>query len=244
MTDIKIDSKKANNPLFVFSCLMRGFSDLRRPAYRKYLIAPLLINMALYLGVFVSGWYYFSGFLTAIVPDWLSWLNWLIWPIFVIGFLMVGVFTFTILANILAAPFYSRLAIEAKQLSGTQGIIEASDHTVWMSMRSELKRLSYLGKFAIPLLLLFVIPGLNLLAPICWVLFAAWALCLEYMAYSFETEGLLFVDQRDQVKRARWGGLMFGGLVMIGMSIPIVNFVVPAAAIIGATIYRADIKMT
>jgi uncharacterized protein involved in cysteine biosynthesis len=37
---------------------------------------------------------------------------------------------------------------------------------------------------------------------------------------------------------------MFCGLVMIGMSIPIVNFVVPAAAIIGATIYRADIKVT
>ncbi|MDP7537114.1 MAG: sulfate transporter CysZ [Methylococcales bacterium] len=244
MTEIKIDSKKANNPLFVFSCLMRGFSDLRRPEYRKYLIAPLLINMALYLGVFVSGWYYFSGFLTDMIPEWLSWLNWFIWPVFVIGFLIVGVFTFTILANILAAPFYSRLAIEAKQLSGAQGMIEASDNTVWASMLSELKRLSYLGKFAIPLLLLFVIPGLNLLAPMCWVLFAAWALCLEYMAYSFETEGVLFVDQRDQVKRARWGGLMFGGLVMIGMSIPVVNFVVPAAAIIGATIYRADIKAT
>lgn len=242
MTAMIIDSKKANNPLFIFSCLMRGFTDLRRPEFRKYLIMPLLINMALYLGVFVSGWYYFSGFLEQIIPAWLSWLNWFIWPIFVIGFLMIGVFTFTILANILAAPFYSRLALEAKRLRDDQTNIEAVENTAWVSMLSELKRLAYLGKFVIPLVVLFVIPGLNLLAPICWVIFAAWAMCLEYMAYPFEIEGVLFPDQREQVKQARWGSLVFGALVMLGMSIPVVNFVVPAAAIIGATAYRDEIK--
>ena len=141
MTEKIIDTKKANNPLFVLSCLIRGFTDLRRPEFRKYLIMPLLINMVLYLGVFVSGWYYFSGFLDQMVPEWLSWLNWFIWPVFVIGFLMVGVFTFTILANILAAPFYSRLATEAKRLGNDQNNVEALENPAWVSMLSRYERL-------------------------------------------------------------------------------------------------------
>ena len=242
MAEMMIDGKKANNPLFVFSCLMRGFKDLRRPEFRQYLMIPLLINMSLYLGVFVTGWYFFSGFLEQMIPEWLSWLNWFFWPVFIVGFFMIGVFTFTILANILAAPFYSRIAVEAKRLFNNQTDVEAVQNSVWMSMLSELKRLTYLGKYAIPLILLFIIPGVNLLAPICWLIFSAWAMCLEYMAYPFENEGLLFPDQREQINQARWGSLVFGAIVMLGMSIPIVNFVVPAAAIIGATAYRDGIN--
>ena len=89
----------------------------------------------------------------------------------------------------------------------------------------------------LPLLLLFIIPGINLIAPFLWVLFGAWGIGLEFMAYPLENQGLLFKQQKEDAKSRRIGVLSFGGLTVLGLSIPVINLIVAPAAVIGATVY-------
>jgi CysZ protein len=89
----------------------------------------------------------------------------------------------------------------------------------------------------LPLLLISVIPGVNLIAPFLWALFGAWGMGLEFMAYPQENKGILFSEQKEQAKARRLSVLSFGGLVIAGLSIPVFNLVVAPAAVIGATIY-------
>jgi CysZ protein len=94
----------------------------------------------------------------------------------------------------------------------------------------------------LPILILFIIPGINLVAPFIWVLFGAWGMGLEFMAYPLEKQGVLFSQQKEIAKKRRIGVLSFGGLVLFGLSIPIFNLIVAPAAVIGATIYLYGIK--
>ena len=44
------------------------------------------------------------------LPDWLSFLSYILWPIFVVLVVLMVFFTFTMLANVIAAPFNGFLA--------------------------------------------------------------------------------------------------------------------------------------
>ncbi|MEZ5582290.1 MAG: hypothetical protein R3F37_05475 [Candidatus Competibacteraceae bacterium] len=43
-----------------------------------------------------------------------------------------------------------------------------------------------------PLLVLFVIPGVNVIAPLLWLVFGAWMLALQYADYPMGNHGLRF----------------------------------------------------
>ena len=57
-----------------------------------------------------------------------------------------------------------------------------------------------------------------------------------------ENEGLVFTEQRQLVNSMRIGALSFGGVVVLGLMIPVLNILVPPAAVIGATIYLQEVK--
>jgi len=228
--------KKGNNPAYAIDCLLQGFKLIGRQELRKFLLIPILINLVLYSIAFTLGYFYISDLITTIIPGWLSWLEWIIWPLFFISFSIIGFFTFTIVANLIAAPFYSKLAAKTIDLvSGQTNSVE--ELPVNQVILAEIKRMVYLLSRMLPLLILFIIPVVNLIAPFLWALFGAWGMGLEYMAYPLENKGLLFSEQKEQAKARRIGVLSFGGLTVIGLSIPILNLIVAPAAVIGATVY-------
>lgn len=232
MTDVK----KGNNPVYAMNCLIKGGKLLARPELRRFLLIPILINFILYSLAFYLGYFYLSDLITQSIPGWLSWLEWIIWPVFFISFSMVGFFTFTIFANLIAAPFYSKLAAKTLDLvSGQNNNIQ--DQPVPQVVFAEVRRMVYLFSRMLPLLILFLIPGINLIAPFLWALFGAWGMGLEFMAYPLENQGVLFNEQKEKAKSRRIGVLSFGGLTVLGLSIPIINLLVAPVAVIGATIY-------
>lgn len=231
-----LNIKPSNNPVFALSCLLQGVKLLTHHELRKYLLIPLLINAVLYSGAFVLGYYTVSNLIHRFIPDWLSWLNWILWPLFFISFLVAGFFTFTLLANLIAAPYYSRLS--AKTLQVISGANAANVEQSWDKVFfGELRRIAYLILRILPLLLLFLIPVINLIAPILWTLFAAWGMAMEFMAYPLEDRGLLFAQQKQFMQQSRWSMLSFGAIIGLGLTLPIVNLFVAQAAVIGATIY-------
>jgi len=233
--------KKGNNPVLAVGYLFKGMKLLASAELRKYILIPVLINVVLYGIALTLGYYYVTDLIDHFIPGWLQWLSWILWPLFFISFFIAGFFTFTVLANLLAAPFYGKLS--AKTLAIITGQTSASaEQPLPKVMFAELKRAGYLASRALPLLVLSIIPGINVIAPFLWALFGAWGMALEYMAYPLENAGVLFTEQKQLVKSVRLGALSFGGVAVMGLIIPVVNIIVAPAAVIGATIYFNEIK--
>ncbi len=233
--------KKGNNPVLAVGYLFKGMKLLASAELRKFLVIPVLINIVLYGAALTLGYYYMADLINHFIPGWLQWLSWILWPLFFISFFIAGFFTFTVLANLLASPFYGKLS--AKTLAIITGQTSANaEPPLTKVMFAELKRAGYLAARALPLLLLSIIPGINVIAPFLWALFGAWGMALEYMAYPLENAGVLFTEQKQLLKSVRLGALSFGGVAVMGLTIPVLNLIVAPAAVIGATIYLNEVK--
>ena len=234
-------NKKGNNPVLAIGFLFKGLKLLTSPELRKFIIIPMLINVVLYSAALILGYFYISDLINQFIPSWLQWLSWILWPLFFVSFFITGFFTFSVVANLLAAPFYGKLS--AKTLAMVDGkSVETIEQPLAKVLVAESKRIGYLVTRALPLLILSIIPGLNVIAPFLWAVFGAWGMALEYLAYPFENEGVLFSEQKILVKSVRFGALSFGGLAVLGLASPVLNIIVAPAAVIGATLYFNEIK--
>ncbi len=235
-----------SNPLSGAGYLIKGLQLINKPGIRPFVIIPLLINSLLFAGLF---WFLGSEFSNLMdnwlptLPDWLSWLNGLLWLLFAIVILIVLFFSFTILANLVGAPFNSYLsAAVEKQLSGQA---PAADDDSFMqvlkkSLSGEFKKILYFALWAIPLFILSFIPPLSLITPLLWLLFGAWMMSIEYADYPLGNQGLTFPEIRRTLKQKPFLSLMFGGTVMLASMIPVFNFLIMPAAVAGATAMRVE----
>lgn len=223
----------------------RGFGLITLPGIRRYVAIPLLINLVLFaLGV----WYLASEFealMDRLLPDWLDWARWILWPIFAVTVSIAVFYTFTVVANFISAPFNALLAekLEAKlrgQSIDTPFSWQALMKTVKDAIISELKKTGYLIVWLIPLLILFLIPVVNLLAPFAWALFGAWMLAIEYADYPMGNHGMIFSDERRLLAHERGLALGFGGSIMLMTLIPVLNFIAMPVGVAGATAMWVD----
>jgi len=217
------------------SSLWQGLKLLTSPALRPFVLMPLLINLVLYSMALGLGFLYLNHLVEQMIPLWLFWLKWLIYPLFFVSFCAIGFFTFSLLANLIAAPFYAKLAAKTLEVIGLPRLstFEPSTMQVW---QAELNRLRYSLTHTLPLLILFVIPVVNIIAPLLWLGFSAWCVALEYFAYPQENRGVLFPEQQAHLKTMKLSALSFGGLVTISQTLPIINIVIAPAAVIAATL--------
>ena len=246
---MELNNHRPNNPAYALRNLLSGLTLLTKPGLRIYIAAPILFNLILYGIAFWVLTSYVNDLvegLISYVPSWLAWLHWLIWPLFMLSFGIITFFSFTLLANLISSPFYGLLAEKCeKMIKGDDTPIPSEGkllEVVKASVLSELKRISYFLLRAIPLLILYLIPGINLIAPLLWIAFSAWFIALEYTAYPLENHGILFSEQKEMLKKSRLGMISFGGLTLLGLTIPLFNILVPPAAVIGATHYLVNAR--
>lgn len=221
--------------------LLQGFSLLGKPGLRRFVLIPLLINILLFGGLI--GWAYgwvdaYSSNLIERLPEWLRWLHYVIVPVFVLTSLVVIFYGFSILANLIAAPFNGLLAeaVEAHLTGQTlEGDWRQLLRDIIPSMMSELRKLLYFALRALPLLLLLLIPLVNVAASVLWILFSAWMMTVQYMDYPMANHSLFFSEQRKRLRKRPLLAWSFGGLVMLCTLIPVINFIVMPAAVAGAT---------
>jgi CysZ protein len=221
--------------------LARAIQVIKRSDVRLYAIVPLLINIVLFGGLIWYGYMQLSpavDWLMSFVQGFLDFLRWIIWA-FVTGLTTIVVFfTFTPIANIVAAPFNALLAerIEAvltgKPLESNTSFTEIAIS----SIRSQLGKLIYIMLWSIGLLLISFIPVINFIAPFLWIVFGSWLLSLEYFDYPMGNHDLSFADQKKRLSQHRGLTLGFGGSVMVLTTIPLINFVVMPLGVAGATI--------
>ncbi len=222
--------------------LMQGLRLINQPGIRRFVGIPLSVNVLVISLLIWLGIHQFEALLNWLLPQggWLAYLRWLAWPLFAATLLLLIFYSFTLIANLIAAPFNGLLAEKVAQHLG--GAIDDSPVTwgrilrdIGPSVTSELRKLVYFLIRALPLLVLFLIPGINVIAALLWLLFNAWYMALEYADYPLGNRGLKFRDQLPRMKRIRLTALGFG-LALTGlMLVPLLNFVAMPAAVAGAT---------
>lgn len=232
----------SNNPAAGIGHLLTGLRLLNQPGLRRFVLIPLLVNIVIFSLLIWLGVGQFEGLLDWLVPEdsWWSFLRWLVWPLFAIGLVLTVFFSFTVLANLIAAPFNGLLAEQVERHLGGE---IPSENTDWKALIAdivpsilvELRKLGYFLVRAIPLLILFVIPGLNLAAPVLWFLFNAWYMTLEYGDFPMANHGLKFTDQLPRMRKLRFNAIGFGSGLTLMMMVPVLNFLAMPAAVAGAT---------
>ena len=218
-----------------------GFGLLLNPSLRAFVWLPLLVN-TLVLGSAI----YFGGdalnqYVEGFLPEWLSWLGWIIKPVIFMLLAFVGFYIFSLLANIIASPFNGLLAEKTEFLLTGETVEQGGGWAALVadiipSILNELSKLSYFLIRYLPLLVLFVIPGLNVIVPILLFVVGAWFLTLEYTDYPMANHGVSFSEQRQRLKDRRLLCMGFGCCVAVLLLIPVVNFFVMPVAVIGASV--------
>jgi len=225
----------------------RGFSLISKPGIRRFVIIPFLLNLLVFALLISYSYQQFGDLLSWLIPSEDSWLNWLRWILIPIFFTVVAVimfFLFTIVANILSAPFAAPLASAVElYLTGNKDdsafIWRNFVASIIPSILSELQKMLYYIVIILPFIILFVIaffiPLLNIIASIAWLLITAWILSVQYADYAFDNHNIAFSDLRQRLGKRRFLAFGFGGSTMLMMSIPVLNFFLIPVAIAGAT---------
>ena len=232
-----------SNPFAGIIFFLQGLRLIFRSELRSYVVIPLLINVVLFSGLIWLGASQFDAFINWLMPElpqWLQFLEWLFWALFTLSALLILFFTFTILANLVGAPFNGLLA-EAVEYHLTGQRPENAGG--WKKMLTEIaptlfdevKKILYMVAWSIPFLALFLVPVINIIAPFTWLAFSAWMLTIEYVDYPMGNHGLRSDEQKVRLGQKRLLSMGFGGAVTLATMTPILNFIVMPAAVAGAT---------
>jgi CysZ protein len=229
--------------------MRRGWSLIREPGLRRYVIAPIAVNCLVIVGLVWLFSSYWGGWLDgwmAGLPDWLAWLEAVVWWLGMIAVLAVFALTFTVLANLIASPFNGLLAAQVeKRLTGQ---LPESGQSLWSETVSGLtgegRKLFYFAWRAILLLLLSLVlipfPLLNTAIPVLWFALSAFMLALEYLDNPMSNHGMSFPAKLASLRRRRGLGLGFGAVATVLTTLPLVNLVVMPVAVAGATALWVD----
>ena len=223
-----------------------GFKLIFSPGLKRFVLIPLIINISIFALGFWLGMEWFDQFLTKMLPAWLAWAEFILWPIFALSYFLIVFYLFALIANIIAAPFNGLLAEKVElrlrndSSQDNQSTIKKLLKELPRTVGSEINKLFYFLLRSLPLLILFLIPGINLIAPIIWFSFSAWMLSLEYLDYPLGNHGIFFKHTRALAKQKRARCLSFGAMVSTFTMIPVLNFIVMPVAVAGATALFVD----
>lgn len=221
--------------------LLTGYRLLLRPQLRRYVLLPTLGSMALIaLLIMVVGFATDAVADRFIPPGW-QWLNWILLPLVVIATSVLGWFGFALVMNLLMAPFLGQLAAAVEQMQGGTAVEHCSPSAGFAKdlrddLGNELRRLSYILPRMLAVLVLGFIPGLQAIALPLGLLMGAWMIALEQAGHALGNRRMPWPEQLRLLRSARAAAVGFG-LLVLGMAlVPVLNFVLIPAAVIGMTL--------
>jgi len=222
---------------------LQGFSLITQKGIRGFVLIPLAINIVIFSGAIWLAYTQFQSQMERLLgwlPAWLAWIEWLLLPFFAILIFLVIYYTFSIIANLIAAPFNALLAerverhLHGRPLPDSSGM-KALMRNLAKTMSSELKKVWYMIKWLPLLLLITVIPGVNLIAPLAWLIYGAWMYALQYTDYPMGNHEMFIKEELAVLRQHRGHALGFGVATTVMTIIPVLNFLAMPVAVSGAT---------
>lgn len=229
--------------------LFEGFRLLGNKKLRTYILVPIIVNCLLFIALssFLLSYFWAvveSG--NSFIPEWLQpWVApfaWFVWFLVGVLFLIVYAYSFNIITNFIAAPFYGKLSEATQKLVANEDIPEESlSHMLFRVFSRECSKLFYfLGRgFLVILVMVLVsfIPIVQSLAPLIGIAWGAWSMAIQYADYPADNHQIPFPEMRNGLWQRSGSSLGFGSAVMFCSVLPFVNIFAMPAAVIGGTIY-------
>ena len=221
-------------------CFLDGFRLIRKPGLRRYFVVPTVINIFVLLGLLVVGYLNFGDWVSAIVgwfPDWVLTLYWLIWAMAFVVALSSLAFFFTFIVNVISSPFNALLSVKVEEHLTAKPLV--AQVSVWLmlprAIGREIRKFLYVVPRLALLFLITVIPGVNLVAPLLWIMFGAWMMAIQYTDYGADNNNVSFLDLKERLQRRRLQALFFGLPAYLLLTIPGVNLVLMPIGVAGGT---------
>ena len=225
--------------------LREGLKLVLSPNLRMFVLLPLAINLLLFGGLIYFAGHEFSLWLDALMPtlpSWLSFLSYILWPLFVALLVLMVFFTFTLVANVIAAPFNGFLAEKVEVVVRGQDTFPPFSWAELVAMvprtfSREMRKLGYFLPRAIGLFILSFIPVVNVIAAPLWLVFGIWMMAIQYIDYPADNNKMSWQDMLAWLRQKRWQSMGFGGITYLALLIPGVNVLMMPAAVAGATLF-------
>ncbi len=226
---------------------LRGFRLLAAPGVRLWVIIPLLLNLTLFIALTMYAMQQFESLMAWLLnylPGWLEFIAWLFRILFGLLLAVCYAYTFSLVGNLLASPFYGLLANAVYiKLSGREDeaplTFKTASAIAWQAFVREVQKLGYflprlVGVLLLCLILSFI-PLINFAVPAIVFLWGAWSLALQYLDYPADINNVNFKTVRQRAGSDKSLSFTFGSIVLLGSSVPLVNLLVMPAAVAGAT---------
>jgi len=232
------------NTLSGFGYFFRGMGLLTRPGLRRFVVIPLLANIAVFalmagaIYQAMSGLYieYASNF----IGDW-EFLAWIVTPlIWLFGTLLSGYISIFIVL-FLTSPFHGLLAERVEEYVTGEAIVNEGSAlqmvlAIPRGFLREIQKMVHYVPMALLVLIITLIPGLNVIAPLLWILLGAWMMSLQFVDYPMDNHRLSFGEVRAACSARRSTSITFGAVVAFVSGLPILNLILIPAAVAGATL--------
>jgi len=224
------------------TCFTSGARRAFTPEVRPFVLVPAAVSLVIIAAGLTLAFSYvtdLSNYLISLLPGWLDFLGFIIEPILYVSGFLIGAWSFGLIATVVGSPFLGDLSLRVESL--------ITDPVPWWkqlgpTMLRELRKLRY----HLPRLLLLVVvsitPLLNTFAPLLWLSFGAWMMAVQFCDYTTENRMHDFTDTLNLLSANRAAALGFGLCVTVGMSVPLLNFIVAPVAVTGGTLLMQQIR--
>lgn len=218
---------------------------VKNPSLYKYVVLPLIINIVVFSGAIYWGFDLFNQLLGQYVSPQDAWY-WHIIAVVVEFFaalvsLVIVFFAFTIVGNLIAAPFNDLLSERTEQLLRGNQIndpfsLRQLGRDLVRVMLDEARKMSIFVVLMLGALVFNLLPGIgSVIYMVVSVGLTLYFLIIEYTGYVFSRKHLGFKEQRRFIAQNRLGALGFGLAVMCLLFIPFVQFLTIPLAVVAAT---------
>jgi CysZ protein len=236
-----------NSSLSGLNYLSQGAALLLKPGMKRFVLIPFAANCIVFIILTISLISHFSSlqvWFAGLFPSW-SWISYLVaflTGLFIFFILLIYGYSFTLLSNIIAAPFYGRLAEKLEEnICGKSVPEESIASMILRTLRREMVKLFYFitrGLLVlIGLFMLSFVPLLNLFVPLIALLWGTWVMALQYIDYPADNHQMPFSALRERLKQQRMSSVGFGGVIMIASMIPVINIFIMPIAVAGGTLF-------
>lgn len=238
----------------VLDILSEGFSLALSKECRAYIIFPIIANIVILFTLsYLTIHYVINDFITWIdssLPSFLSFLSSIVFFIAVVFLILICSYLFSTVATIIASPFYGLLAQKVeevktnKKLEDNMTIAELLLKETPRILKRELQKQWFFLPKALLLLVLALIPLINLIVPLLWVILTSYMAWLQYCDYSYDNHKITFKDMKKDLNYAFVPTLSLGFLTYMGLNVIILNILIPPVAVCSGTLFYLKMQQS
>ncbi|PLX93500.1 MAG: sulfate transporter CysZ [Desulfuromonas sp.] len=220
---------------------------LRHPRLWPFILIPGLINTLIFAMTVHYGLRFFNEVVLTQIPHGEAWywlfLSYLLWFVAVLLTAVLVFFSFTLIGNLIAAPFNDLLSEKTEQIIG-QGEGARAFHLAAFT-RESLRTLRDEGikmsLFCLGMLLLLSLNMIPVIGTIIYgvtsTLFTLFFLVVEYTGFVFSRRNIPFAIQRRFIFGRPLASGGFGCGVLLLLAIPLLQLICIPIAVVGATLF-------